>query len=72
MIKEIKQQEMYKIIILRIIRIFLVISHNFFFFFLSKYHVIRTYLYRIVIPQTRRNVTYPFSLGKHDFSVART
>lgn len=33
MIKEIKQQEMYKIIILRIIRIFLVISHNFFFFF---------------------------------------
>lgn len=69
MIKEIKQQEMYKIIILRIIRIFLVISHNFFFF---SPNTIRTYLYRIVIPQTRRNVTYPFSLGKHGFSVART
>lgn len=62
---------MYKIIILHIICIFLVIS-QFFFSPQTRFTISQERIYKIIIPQTRRNVTYPFSLGKHGFSVART
>lgn len=61
---------MYKIIILHIICIFLVISQ--FFSPQTRFTISQERIYKIIIPQTRRNVTYPFSLGKHGFSVART